>query len=258
VNVAIIVWGYYRQFETAVEFWDETYSKYNPDLFFSLWDESRETCKLEGYEFDIHKKVDEKTIKNYYPKANLQQFNYNEVDLIPPNRVYFLIDKAIDAILSSNKNYDAIIVKRADAFEWSSYNIVKDLKENTVYTYNGKKLDEDGQPVFDFGDILFYGTAKSIIKFIKGLINSEYFEKGIRTHKDPDKYLWESDINLEKFPGTLTWQIVRPIFLHLFNGKRPLKDFFKENQAELDDLEEVWIRIRGDKTIYSNKLQNKV
>lgn len=249
MKVAIIVWGFYRQFETAVQFWDETYSRYNPDYFFALWDESIERCTLEEFPFNIHKKVEKKDITDRIPNANVSLYKHKEIKLPANSKVYYLINEAIESILASNQEYDAIIVKRADTFEWFGYNLLEELEENTVYTYSGRKSSEDGIPLYDFGDIIFYGSSKSIISFIKGLANSEYYksERGAGPHKEPDMFLRESNINNEKFPGKYFWQVVRPIFLHLFSEKKPLVEFIQDNQEELDLLEDKWIYIRSNK-----------
>jgi len=252
MNVAIIVWGFYRQFDAAVEFWNESYSEYNPDYFFSIWEDSMEKCTLTGFNFDIRKKATRKDITKHYPDANINIFKNKACKLVAAERIWFLLEKAVDSILQSNKKYDVIIVKRADAFEWRDYKITDNLKNNTIYTYQGRQRDSYGNPHYDFGDIFFYGRSDSMVKFIKGFVNSKYLKlkDEFCPHKSPDQFLWESDLDIEIFPGNHHEQLVRPIHLFMFPSNKPIKEFLDENAWMFNGLEGLWHYIRTNRRQY--------
>ena len=250
MNVAIIVWGFYRQFDAAVQFWDESYSEYNPDYFFSMWEDSMEKCTLTGYNFDIRKKATKKDITKYFPDANINIFKNSTSELNGAQRIWFLLRNGVEAILNTDKKYDVIIVKRADAFEWQDFKITDNLKKDTIYTFQGKQRDDNGNPHYDFGDIFFYGRSDSMIKFIKGFIKSKHFGTEFCPHRNPDQYLWESDLDIERFPGNHRELIVRPIHLFMFPPKKPLREFLDEYEGTFDGLEGAWQFIRNNRRKY--------
>ena len=245
MRTAIFVFGLYRQFEQAAPFWEDTYSRYNPDYYFSLWDYSREVCKYsrlsEEEHFDIERNVTESMILKYFPDAtiSLHTEELGKWRKRIASKIWFTLKKCAEMCENSGNDYDLIIVKRADSIEYFKYNLSDSLQPNTIYTNGGAQFNKDKTPHYDFFDPLWYGSPEAVIRFINEFYETKYYRNGVRCHIDPDKFLHESDFKMNKF---LSWMhlIIRPNMISMFDGSTSVIDFFRDKKSEINTAEGKW------------------
>jgi|TARA_B100000035_G_scaffold304487_1_gene304270 hypothetical protein len=236
MKIAVFGFGLYRQFEEVAPTWQDTYGKYNPDYYITTWDTSREKgLDVSDNPYDIlHIPTTEK-IKQFLPNATVCIVN-NTKSIAVGSRPWYQLKLCATNLISSNKHYDLIVVKRLDSIEYFDYNIFENINPNAIYSKTGFKNKE-----YDFFDPLWYGCKEPMLKFINEFAESKYFFDGINCHKDPDKFLYENKYEQEKFPGYVNHQIIRVNMRHLFKEYTPLTSkFFRDFKKDFSTLTDEW------------------
>jgi len=245
MKTAIFVVGEYRQFEQAAPFWDDVYSKYNPDYYFSMWDYSREVSKYNHIpgemHFDIEKNVTESMILKYFPDATISLHHEDKKKWSEriSSKIWFTLKKCAEMCKNSGEVYDLIIIKRADSIEDFEYNLFDNLQSNTIYTKYGTRFNEDTTIQYDFYDSLWYGQSETVIRFINKFCETEYYKMGVNCHNDPDEFLHEAGFKSKSF---ISFQhlIIRPNMIHMFDTHVPVIDFLRKNNLEISYTVDKW------------------
>ena len=120
MKVAVLVFGEYRTFETAIKtwnckFWDDV------DYYMSTWDTSIEPMDRVKHLVTTKWKtdVDENFIKNNLPNVNLKITNSNSKEYIEnhdTNKMIYHWKILYDMVISSGKEYDCIFLVRPDTY----------------------------------------------------------------------------------------------------------------------------------------------
>lgn len=221
MNVAVFLYGEYRQFEQAVHIYKDKLNSYNPDYYVSSWDYSREKCELRTY--DVEHFVTEDKIKKYLPDASILLRKDKDRLSRFTTKIYQHLSICADMCKDTGKKYDMIIVKRIDGFEIFDDSLFSNVDTNSLYTMNGLS---DGIK-FDFGDLFFYGGAKPVFQFIKGFYKKIQLGLLPNVHGHPDEFLYESDISVKKFPVKVNSCLIRPNMLDIFKNCKSYGDITK-------------------------------
>jgi hypothetical protein len=168
-KIAVLVFGEYRYLDVAVKSW-ESMVNYKCDFYFSTWD----TTQIKGnYEklYDVDRTpVTNDMITNYIPNATIQILNQLELEFTHNHLKQIYHWKNL-INMSSNKNYDILIVIRTDIFfNKSLFNfndIIKRMSNNILYGKTfipSSYVKEFENNLFD--DCFFMGYYDIIKKFI--------------------------------------------------------------------------------------------
>ena len=163
MKVAILVFGEYRTFETAIKtwncrFWDDV------DYYMSTWDTSIEPMDRVKHLVTTKWKtdVDENFIKNNLPNVNLKITNSNSKEYIEnhdTNKMIYHWKILYDMVISSGKEYDCIFLVRPDTYFFIQPSFFDITKVDTLYTFN-----EVNEGVHD---IFFFGYGNIVLEFLK-------------------------------------------------------------------------------------------
>tara|TARA_R100001015_G_C4627798_1_gene187540 strand:+ start:381 stop:1118 length:738 start_codon:yes stop_codon:yes gene_type:complete len=221
MNVAIFLYGEYRQFELAVEIYKDKFNFFNTDYYVSSWDYSRERCELRTY--DVEHFVTEDKIKKYLPNALISLRKDKDRVGRFTTKIYQHLSICVDMCKNTRKKYDMVIVKRIDGFEIFDNSLFDNVDSNSLYTMNGLS---DGVK-FDFGDLFFYGGVEPVFQFIKGFYKKIELGLLANVHGHPDEFLYESDISVKKFPIKVNSCLIRPNMLDIFRNCKSYGDIDK-------------------------------
>ena len=222
MKIAVFLYGEYRQFELAVNIYKDKLSSYNPDYYVASWDYSREKSDLGTY--DEEHIVTEDMIKKYLPNAIVSLRKDKDRLSRFTHKIYEHLTMCADMCVDSGKDYDMIIVKRIDGFEIFDDSLFSNIDTNSLYTVKGLS---DGIK-FDFVDLFFYGGVKPVLHFINEFCHKISLGLKVMCHKDPDKFLYHSNISVKKFPEKVMTCLIRPNMLDLFKNCKSYSDITQD------------------------------
>lgn len=162
MKIAVLIFGEYRTFETAVKTWNlKNYS--NCDFFMSTWNKSFEknstsggknvtedmiTSKLDRVKVNISNSNDE-IFKNYH-YTNMMVYHWKVLHSM---------------LLESNTEYDYVIMARPDSvFFVKNLEYFNTIKNNELFTFGG--IEEFDDNLLSVNDCCFLGNFKTIDKFL--------------------------------------------------------------------------------------------
>lgn len=192
MNVAVLVFGEYREFDIAVKSW-KFLNEFNCDVYFSTWDESIQV--KDDLNVNIFEQVTVERIKNHIPNATVSIKNQNDVAHLNGNtqKMFFHWKESFRLMIESGKQYDSIMLLRPDLyFDLDSHKIFSEFNEpNTLYC--NKLINASGYvppKPFLLTDTFYYGNYNEMYKFIDNLdvVSSEV---------NPHKQLYKLTINLD-------------------------------------------------------------
>lgn len=218
MKVAVLVFGEYRTFETAVKtwncrFWDDV------DYYMSTWDYSLEpTDKVKHLVTKRWKTVaNEEFIKKTLPNVKLKITTVNSKDYIEnddTNKMIYHWKSLYDMVVNSGKEYDCIFLVRTDTSFLITDEFFENTKKETLYIRN--KPTETSMD-----DIFFFGYKNIVLDFLKNLPNKFNGNPHIELKKYVDKtfenkYSW-TDVGLY-------YELIRPTMISVFDflDKTPL------------------------------------
>ena len=115
MNVAVLVFGEYREFDIAVKSW-KFLNEFNCDVYFSTWDESIQV--KDDLNVNIFEQVTVERIKNHIPSATVSIKNQNDVAHLNGNtqKMFFHWKESFRLMIESGKQYDSIMLLRPDLY----------------------------------------------------------------------------------------------------------------------------------------------
>jgi hypothetical protein len=207
MGIAILLYGMYREFDTAVKFW-RFKDEIDCDFYFSTWSKSFTTDNNSGdfHEFDVTKEM----ILNHLPNATISIEDevkfHNEVYGVPITRTHSPFNyekmiyhwkKTLTMVEESGKHYDVIVLMRPDfiyEFNFPFIELFKCNEEDTIYTYRDTVYEtEEG---YSIDDVFFLGNYNVISKFIK---LTPKRNKG--PHKDTYNHIKSLNLKLKQKDG---------------------------------------------------------
>ena len=115
MNVAVFLYGEYRQFELAVEIYKDKFNFFNTDYYVSSWDYSRERCELGTY--DEEHFVTEDKIKKYLPNALISLRKDKDRVGRFTTKIYQHLSICVDMCKNTRKKYVLHYMLIAHAFD---------------------------------------------------------------------------------------------------------------------------------------------
>lgn len=165
MKVAVLVFGEYRTFETAIKtwnckFWDDV------DYYMSTWDYSIEPMDRVKHLVTNKWKtdVDENFIKNNLPNVNLKITNSNSKEYIEnhdTNKMIYHWKTLYNMVIDSGKEYDCIFLVRPDAYFFIQPSFFENAKKNILYSAN--EINDGAH------DIFFFGYGNLVLDFLKNI-----------------------------------------------------------------------------------------
>ena len=240
MKIAVLVFGEYRTFETAVKtwncrFWDDV------DYYMSTWNSSIEPPIRNRHIIDSvwETKVDEEYIKGALPNVNLKISNSDSDDYTKnheTNKMIYHWKTLYQMVVDSGKSYDAIFLVRPDVYFFVQQELFEISKKNNLYVHT--------QPI-DNGvhDIFFFGYGDIVLDFLKDLPKSMN-----NIHTELKKYIDD------KFKNRIDWfkeyndnlvlfyDLIRPTseLSYISLNERPLeKDDYNPNFIQDDFIESL-------------------
>jgi hypothetical protein len=163
MKTAIIVYGLYRQFDIAHKSWG--FLDYlDCDVYVSTWNKSKEESTKLNINIDIN--VTEEHYTNYFPDAVVDILNQEEHN--PAENIILTHWKnGLRLIRESNKQYDQILIIRADAYvESIAYKWFPNyIEPNKVYSERGY-ITIKGKDDYFVNDFFFIGNYNDMSRMI--------------------------------------------------------------------------------------------
>lgn len=164
MKVAVLIFGEYRTFDTAVKtwnckFWDDV------DFYMSTWNTSvmSSHCSTTHLETPIIETEINSTI-DILPNVNLKITNSNSKEYIEnhdTNKMIYHWKTLYNMVIDSGKEYDCIFLVRPDAYFFIQPSFFENAKKDILYSANGIN---DGAH-----DIFFFGYGNLVLDFLKNI-----------------------------------------------------------------------------------------
>ena len=180
MKIAVFIFGMYRELDSAIKEWSP--SLLNSDFYISTWNKSKQRY-------------------NGFNNLVSEEMKYKEFDVTPnmitdilPNAVYSILDekdifktnipntnkmlwhwkKCLSLLENSGKEYDLILLSRADEVVWhdGNFEIWNEYNEDRIFG-DAIRLLYFNPTVYSTEDLFFVGSQKLMTKFIKTLPNME-------------------------------------------------------------------------------------
>jgi hypothetical protein len=182
MNIAVLVFGEYREFEFAVKSW-KFLNEFDCDVYFSTWDTSNQI--KEDFGINICEQITIEKIRNRIPNAVVSIKNQKEVDMLSGNtqKMFYHWKESFRLMIESGKSYDSIMLLRPDLhFELDTHKIFGELNELNIL-YCNKLINANGYTSpkpFLLTDTFYYGNYNEMSKFITGL---DVYSSELSPHK---------------------------------------------------------------------------
>ncbi len=169
MKVAILIFGEYRTFETAVKTWNCRFLD-DVDYYMSTWDTSLGNSSTLPRHLDIplwENTPDEDFIKSTLPNVTLEMTNADSLHYTEnhdTNKMVYHWKKLYDMVMASEKQYDCVFLVRPDTYFFIHDNLFSKSKENTLYTIS--KVTKTTAH-----DIFFFGYGNIVLDFLKNVPN---------------------------------------------------------------------------------------
>ena len=194
MNIAVLVFGEYREFDNAVKSW-KFLKEFNCDVYFSTWDKSIQI--KEDLNINLIEEVTKERIKNHLPNSIVSVKNQDDCTFLNGNtqKMFYHWKESFRLMNESDKSYDSIMLLRPDLhFELDSHKIFGELNEpNTLYC--NKLINANGYTSpkpFLLTDTFYYGNYNEMSKFINGL---DVYSSELSPHKQLYKLV--TNLNLK-------------------------------------------------------------
>jgi len=166
MKIAILIFGEYRTFETAVKTWNCRFWN-NVDYYMSTWDTSIEPMERVTHLVDSRweTKVDEEFIRKSLPNVNLKVTSSDSEDYIKnhdTNKMLYHWKTLYNMVASSGEEYDCIFLIRPDTYFFVNPSFFEVTGKNKLYT-SAKIQNESAH------DIFFFGYGNILLEFLKNV-----------------------------------------------------------------------------------------
>ena len=159
MKTAVLVFGEFREFETAHTSW-KFLENIDYDIYVHTWDTSNDTNSELG--INVKESVDEHRILKYFPNATVNIEQDKELGLASARMIYH-IRMLFNMMTLSGVKYDTVILLRPDIYFNDSTNIESLLIElpNKNILYGLSTVNHPPPPEFTYvNDCLFIGTME--------------------------------------------------------------------------------------------------
>ena len=228
MKIAVIVFGVYGDFDTAVKFW-KFKDELDCDFYFSTWKKSYKINNVYDHDFMID--VNSEMVTNFIPNATVSvedesEFNYKrygakEINIgITQEKIIYHWKNGIRMIKESGKQYDMIMIMRPDMvylFNFPISNLYECNKEKTLYNHTGGISNREKGPYIN--DTFFIGDFNVVSEFIE-TFDDKCSEDG--NHWDTARHILSLGFTVEH---------INDIEAHLL---RPNIRFYKNQEITLD------------------------
>jgi hypothetical protein len=196
-KIAVIAYGEYREFETAVNSWPFINSD-EYDVFISTWNISK--YENEKLNINLNEIVDIDKIKSIIPTSTVSILNVDEYIRIYelPNiyKMFFHWNNGLNLIENSGNLYDYIILTRMDSFFIKkTMNAIDEIKSLKLYTLYGDSEINLNTLFPTTQDIFFIGHYNIISNFIRNIM---YSPISFGIHETIADWVLLNDIKLER------------------------------------------------------------
>jgi hypothetical protein len=239
-KIAILVFGKYGDFDTAVKFWDFK-DQIDCDFYFSTWDITRKNNDQAGYNNDFKRKVTLEMITDYIPNAvvslqneleyNGKRYGVYEYDYGPSQeKLIHHWKECLRLVEESGKKYNQIMLIRPDMvhrFYFPIEELYQYNKKDRIYNHTGGiTKGEKGNYV---NDTFFIGDFETMSNMIK-TFPDEATERA--NHWDTADHILSCNIFVEHIEN------IDPILL------RPNVSLLKEEEKTIENFQKyfkIWL-----------------
>jgi hypothetical protein len=234
MNIGVLVYGMYREFDIAFQSWDFI-KKMNCDVFFSTWSTSKQINKR--LNITVDETVTPQRVLSKVPNASLSILEDNLRSYTNPEKMIFHWKNCLELVKKSGKKYDYLILTRPD--NYILFNLtVNELRnlsyENVIYGLDN--IVDDGKEKF-IQDIFFMGSYDSISKLINCVPSKSNSEGYNNIHNFLAKHILLNNLTVEKVEK-ISATTVRPNARELTLQEINISNIFKkamewgENQSQ--------------------------
>lgn len=199
-KAAILLFGMYREFDTAIKQWSNIDSFYDCDYYMSTWNKSYQ--KYVNYNEYKKFAVTPEMITNYLPNCVYEILNQEEIFPIPvptdstSNYLFYHWKNVYKLMEKSNKTYDIVFLIRPDYilniknnFQWnggdtSIQNWINNHPKDELYSSDFMLLYDINPFVFFTDDRFLIGSPLTIGKIIKTLPDMTDINLEFKSHID--------------------------------------------------------------------------
>lgn len=171
MNIAVLVFGEYREFDNAVKSW-KFLKEFNCDVYFSTWNKSIQI--KEDLNINLIEEITKERIKNHLPNAIISIKNQDDCTFLNGNtqKMFYHWKESFKMMKESGKSYDSIMLLRPDLhFELDDHTIFNTFDKDNVL-YCNKLINASGYippKPFLLTDTFYYGNYNDMCTFIDNL-----------------------------------------------------------------------------------------
>lgn len=162
MKIAVLIFGEYRTFETAVKtwnckFWDDV------DFYMSTWDKSVRCSHCSTNHLDTPViETDVNPARHTLPNLNLKILNQDSLGIEnATHKMIYHWKTLYNMVIDSGKEYDCIFLVRPDAYFFIQPSFFQLTKENILYSFN--EVNNEAH------DIFFFGYGNLVLDFLKNV-----------------------------------------------------------------------------------------
>lgn len=232
MKVAILVFGQYGEFDTAVNFWDFK-DRTDCDFYFSTW--NRTSKFHEEYNSDFNREVSIPMITNYIPNAvvhlgdetyyNQARYGIKDYDIGPTQeKIIYHWKTCLNAVKMSGKQYDHILLIRPDMiykFKFPFDDFFNFNENNKIYNHTWGIVNGEKGPYVN--DTFFFGNFETMSRMIE-LFDDISTEKG--NHWDTASHILSLGITVQHIDGIDAF-LLRPNVRLLKDEEKTLENCIK-------------------------------
>ena len=175
MKFAVIAYGPYREFDTAVKYWD--FLNYlDCDVYVSTWSNSKQENSILNIKKEIN--VTEEMILKYIPNAKIQITDESKIKWVKwvTDKMIYHWKTGMKMVLDNDIKYDMVILMRLDTIYYFDENRMKgQFHINTIHGIG--PLHEDGF----INDTIFMGDPELMKDFIfqqRDVYNRDHYAIG--------------------------------------------------------------------------------
>lgn len=225
MKIAVLIFGEYRTFETAVKtwnckFWDDV------DFYMSTWDKTVMCSHFSTTHLDtpiIESKIN--PARNILPNLNLKISNQDSSDIeSATHKMVYHWKTLYNMVIESGKEYDCIFLVRPDTYFFIQPSFFELTKENILYSFS--EVNDEAH------DIFFFGYGNVILDFLKNVPS-----KMSNIHTELATYLKDNFKNdYLKHQDGYIYGLLRP-------SATPAYSFLNDTPLKKDDMNPRFIQI---------------